>query len=62
MKSIGAKIKQIAGLHSTRDVSAWENGFIAVIVEFTDHGKDTTRLTEKQLGVIERLWEKHFAG
>ncbi len=62
MKSIGAKIKQIAALHDTSDVSEWENGFIASIVEITDHGQDTTRLTEKQLAVIDRLYRKHFAG
>ena len=62
MKSIGAMIKQIAGLHGTSDVTRWENGFIAAIVEFTDRGQDTTRLTEKQLAVIDRLYEQHFAG
>lgn len=61
MKSVGAQIKQIAGLRGTLDVNAWEDSFIARIVEITDDGRNTTQLTEKQLAVIERLNQQHFA-
>jgi hypothetical protein len=61
MKSIGQKIMRLEGLHDTRDVSEWENGFIESIVIKTDHGKHTAALSEKQIEIIARLYGKHFA-
>ncbi len=62
MKSVGAKIEQIAGLHDTSDVNEWENNFIASVVESTCNGRYTRLLSEKQLDAIDRIWRKHFAG
>lgn len=62
MKSIGAMIKHIEGLVGTSDVTRWESDFIVSIVGKTDHGQDTSYLTEKQLEVVQRIHNKHFAG
>lgn len=61
MVSTGTKIKQLAGLCGTADISVWIEGFINGIVRKTDNGADTSMLTEKQLEVIETEWSRHFA-
>lgn len=60
MKSVGAMVKQICGL-SNKDLSEWEKGFVDSIEEKTNGGADTSKLSEKQLEVIQRLYNKHFA-
>lgn len=62
MTSIGAMVKRIEGLAGTSDVTKWENDFIESIVGKTDHGRDTSYLTEKQLEIVQRIHNKHFAG
>jgi hypothetical protein len=59
--SLGTKVKQIAGMHDTGDLTDWENEFVASVAERTRDGQDTTRLTEKQVETVERIWGKHFA-
>ena len=61
MTSIGTMIKRIAGLHGTKDVSDWESRFIGSIKEKTDYGSETTGLSEKQIEIVERIHNKHFA-
>ena len=61
MVSIGTKIKQLSGLRGTNDCSVWIQGFINGIVEKTKDGEDTSMLTEKQIGVVEAEWKRHFA-
>ncbi len=61
MKSIIQMLEQCAGLVDTIDVTPWENSFIKSVLEQTGQGKDTTRLSPKQIGVIERIYDKHFA-
>ena len=55
MVSIAAMVKQITGLVGTKDVTQWENDFIASIA------RRNTPLTEKQIEIVERIWRKHFA-
>lgn len=59
--SIGNMIKRIAGLQGTNDVNEWEDGFIGSMVDKTANGKETTGLSAKQVGNIERIFNKHFA-
>ncbi|OQA34015.1 MAG: hypothetical protein BWY57_00812 [Betaproteobacteria bacterium ADurb.Bin341] len=59
--SIGSMIRQISGLSGTKDVTEWESGFIANIVDKTFDGRDTTMLTGKQVETVERIYSKHFA-
>lgn len=61
MKSLGQKLKQLAGLVGTSDVSEWEAGFLKSVLDRSIQGEDTTRLTEKQVAVVERIHAKHFA-
>lgn len=60
MKSLGQKIKQLAGLLGTKDVNQWEDGFIESIVRQTDEGEYTTSLTDRQVEVLDRIHSKHF--
>jgi hypothetical protein len=53
-------IKIIEGLADTKDVSDWENGFIASIVDITKGGTVTSMLSEKQVASIEKIYNKHF--
>jgi len=62
MVSIGTQIKQLSALLETSDLSDWMSEFLGGIVDRTDEGKNTAALTEKQIGVIEREYKKHFAG
>lgn len=61
MKSIGQKIKQLQGLLGTRDVSAWEEGFIENIAASTREGRETTHLTPNQVEKVDQIYDKHFA-
>lgn len=61
MASLNTMVQRVAGLADTTDVNDFENKFIASIVEKTQNGKNTTSLTEKQIDVLERLFDKHFS-
>ena len=61
MTTLNTMVKRIAGLQGTSDVTEWESSFIESIVEKTSNGDDTRSLTERQISVVERLFEKHFA-
>jgi hypothetical protein len=60
--SIGNMIKRIEGLQGTNDVNEWEDTFIGSIVDQTASGKETTGLSAKQVEIVERIHNKHFAG
>lgn len=59
--SIGAKVKQLAGMLDTQDLSDWENRFVRSIVQRSNAGADTTHLTDAQVERLDELWQKHFA-
>ena len=59
--SVGAMIKRISGLHGTSDLTPWENGFVAGLIQKTNNGEHTNSLSDKQLEVIDRIHAKHFA-
>lgn len=61
MTSLGTMLKRISGLHGTKDVSDWESRFIGSVWEKSSYGKDTTVLSAKQIEIIERIHNKHFA-
>lgn len=60
MLTVGAKIKQIAGLAHTQDVSERDSQFIESIVEQSSNGTRTSHLSEKQVDWIEDIHERHF--
>lgn len=60
MKSVGAMVKQLAGLSGADGVTEWENSFITNIVTRTNVGQHTQALSEKQVEVVERIYKKHF--
>jgi hypothetical protein len=60
MISTNQMIDKLAGMVGTRDLSDWETTFVERLVERKDAGQ-VTKLTEKQLEVLERLHAKHFA-
>lgn len=62
MTSLNTMVKRCSGLIDTNDVSDWESDFLQSIVERTNEGDNTTSLTEKQIDVLERIFNKHFAG
>lgn len=62
MASLNNMVKRCAGLIGTKDVSDYEDEFLKSIVKRTNEGDNTTSLTEKQIDVLERIYEKNFAG
>lgn len=62
MTSIGTMIERISGLHGTKDLNEWETGFVCGIVSKTNNGERTTDLSAKQVEIVERIHNKHFAG
>jgi hypothetical protein len=48
-------------MHDTGDLTDWENEFVAGLFSRTRDGEDTTKLSGKQVEVVERIWQKHFA-
>lgn len=62
MKSLAQKLAQCEGLIDTTDLNPFENGFLKGVTDTVrERGGDTTRLSEKQVDVIERIYGKHFA-
>jgi len=60
--SIGTKVEQIDGLRGASDLPAWEQDFVTSVVErYQESGRDTRDLSAKQVEIIERIWDKHFA-
>lgn len=60
MKSLGAIVKQLEPMLGTADLTAWEQGFVENIVERSDHGRDTLKLSANQIARMEDLYRKHF--
>lgn len=61
--SIGTMIIRISGLHGTKEVTDWENTFIRSVVD-KYNARDKSKaleLTGKQVEIIERIHNKHFA-
>lgn len=60
MKSIGAMVQQIEGMLGTNDLTPWEQKFVENIAERSDHGKNTGKLSDKQIARMEEIYRKHF--
>lgn len=58
MKSLTTMIEQLEGLLDTADINQWEQGFIGGMIKYK---RDTTTLSERQIEIIERIYNKHFA-
>jgi hypothetical protein len=61
MASLNAMVKQCSGMLGTKDLSDWEEDFVASVCNQTRNGDNTTSLTEKQITVLERIFKKHFS-
>ena len=60
MKSLNAKINQLGGLLGTKDVSEWENTFIESVIQQTGNGSNVSKLSDKQVQIVERIHSKHY--
>lgn len=60
MKSLRAMIEQLSGLIGTKDVTAWEDGFLRNAVNFVRPGSQTTAMSPKQVETVERIYKKNF--
>lgn len=61
MKSLTAMVQQLEAMLGTTTFTAWEDNFVRVIAEHSDHGKNTGRLSINQIARMEELYRKHFA-
>jgi gamma-glutamylcysteine synthetase len=60
--SVGTMLTRLGGLVDTKDLNDFQNGLVKNCLRITADGKFTSRLSEKQLDEISRLFERHFAG
>ena len=58
--SLGAMLRQMAGIVDTRDVSDWENRFLKNVLERTGQGMRTSILTSDQAEKVEEIYGRHF--
>ena len=61
MASLNTQVRQVSGLLDTKDLSDWEQDFVASVARQTNDGNNTSSLTEKQIECLERIHSKHFA-
>ena len=45
----------------TSDLTDWEQGFVRNVAGKFTSAKTSAVLTDKQIEIIERIWDKHFA-
>jgi len=60
MKTLVVEIGQIDGSMTTK-LTPWENEFLTNIVDRLPQNKDTRGYSRKQVEIIERIWQQHFA-
>lgn len=61
MKSIGKMIELCEGLIGTNDITPWENDFLSSVVDQYRKEKNSSSLSAKQVEIVERIYNKHFA-
>lgn len=61
MASLNTMVQRVGGMVDTKDLTEWENRFVKNIVAQTGNGHNTTSLSENQVDVLERIYDKHFA-
>ena len=60
MTSTTTMIRRLEGMLGTKDLSEWEQGFVETLAAKLEAG-EVTKLTERQVEILERLHGKHFA-
>lgn len=60
MTTLNIMVKRLVGLVGTTDLNAWEDSFVADLYKRTRQGDDTRPLTDRQIEVLERLFDRHF--
>jgi hypothetical protein len=58
MKSIQQMAAQCEGLLGTEDITPWEAEFLGSVIPRVKEGRE---LTDRQVPVLERIYNKHFA-
>ena len=59
--SVGAMLKQLAGLVDTKDATPWENRFLKNVLARTGEGARTSCLSGDQVEKVAEIYERHFA-
>lgn len=61
MKSIGQKLERISALLGTGDLSDWEADFVKNVYEkYRRAGNKTTQFSDKQVEVIDSIFDDHY--
>ena len=60
MLSTQQKIDRLEALLGTLDISTWERGFILTLVRYKQE-KNLAQLSDKQLEIMQSIFNKHFA-
>lgn len=60
MASINNMVKKCEGLVDTKDITDWENTFLKSVIERSQNGKDTSKLSERQVSALINIYNKHF--
>jgi hypothetical protein len=59
--SMNTKIEQLRAMLGTRDLTDWEQGFVRNVADKFTAAQSSAGLTERQIEIIDRIWDKHFA-
>ena len=60
MTSTSTMIERLDGCKGTGDLSPWEESFVSTLTVRL-HSGQVTALSDKQVELLERLFNKHFA-
>lgn len=57
--SVGAKLRQMAGLVDTTTITDWENRFLKNVLRSTGDGARTSVLTSDQVEKVDEIFERY---
>jgi hypothetical protein len=60
-RSIWNMLECLHVMLGTKDLTTWQSDFIRNCYDTVQHNKDTTRLSSKQVEIIESIFDKNFA-
>jgi hypothetical protein len=60
-RSIWNMLECLHGMLGTNDLTSWQADFVRNCYDTVQHNKDTTRLSSKQVEIVQEIFDKHFA-
>lgn len=58
--SIGKMVKSLLEMIGTGELTTYDQSFIRSAAEQSNQGADTSRLSDKQVEIVDTIFRKHF--